>query len=105
MNNLCESLSLDNVEPINVRFESMNKKFNFIVCRAVSALPEFVNLVKKNLLSIDNHNEVKNGIIYLKGGDLTQELDNMKNNAIIYPINSFFKEPFFQTKKIIYLSF
>lgn len=77
-------------------------KFDFVVSRAVMPLPDMVKLVRR-FISKDCNNAVPNGLLCLKGGDLSQELSRYKNEALVDEISSYFKEEFFNTKKIVYL--
>jgi 16S rRNA (guanine527-N7)-methyltransferase len=95
-------LNLNNVITIRKRIEEEKNRFDFIVSRAVTSFPEFVKLTLKNIDSV-NKNQIRNGIIYLKGGDLTSELGPYLRTAIIKNIPDFFTEPYFETKKILYL--
>ena len=94
-------LQLQNVTPINCRVEDLNKKFDFIVSRAVAAMPTFVHWVKGSIKKESLHQR-RNGILYLKGGDLTEELKNYKN-AQTFELSDYFSEDFFDTKKVVYL--
>lgn len=96
-----EGLQLKNVQTTNSRVEEIKGNYDFIVSRAVAAMPTFVHWVKGKIAKKSNH-ELKNGILYLKGGDLTEELENYKT-AEIYPLNNYFKEEFYETKKVVYL--
>jgi 16S rRNA (guanine527-N7)-methyltransferase len=95
-------LGLENVKTTVKRAEDEKDKYDFIVSRAVTAFPEFVRLISKNI-SKDGKNNFRNGIIYLKGGDLEDELKPFKNKVQIWDIKEFFDEPFFETKRIVYL--
>ncbi|MDP4188526.1 MAG: class I SAM-dependent methyltransferase, partial [Bacteroidota bacterium] len=86
------------------RAESLNEKFDFVVSRAVSTLPEFVKLVN-NKINRGGKHLLPNGILYLKGGDVADEVKPYKNKVKIFDISNFFTEPFFETKKVIYLPF
>ncbi len=77
-----------------------HEKFDFVVSRAVVPQPELVKLSRKNISSLQ-HNALPNGIIALKGGDLTAELKGMKSSEVV-PLSNYFTEPFFETKKIVY---
>lgn len=77
-------------------------KFDFVVSRAVMPLPDMVKLVRR-FISKDCNNAVPNGLLCLKGGDLSQELSRYKNEALVDEISSYFKEEYFNTKKIVYL--
>jgi 16S rRNA (guanine527-N7)-methyltransferase len=97
-----EELNLKNVIPVRKRIEEEKSKFHFIVSRAVTRFPEFVMLTSKNILR-DGKNSPGNGILYLKGGDLTDELLQFKNRITVWQIKDFFSESFFETKVIVYL--
>ncbi|MCL4120320.1 UNVERIFIED_CONTAM: hypothetical protein GTU68_055096 [Idotea baltica] len=94
-------LDLKNVKTTHSRVENINDTYDFIVSRAVAAMPTFVHWVKGKIAKKQNH-ELKNGIIYLKGGDLTEELENYPKTTI-YNITDFFSEEFFDTKKVVHL--
>ncbi|ATA88745.1 16S rRNA (guanine(527)-N(7))-methyltransferase RsmG [Capnocytophaga stomatis] len=98
---VCKELDIDNVTSINSRVEQIDKKFDFVVSRAVTQMPEFVKWVKGKIKKSSKHS-LDNGILYLKGGDLTEELASFKN-VHLYEISDFFSEEFFQTKKVVYL--
>ena len=95
-------LKLSNVKPVRSRFEDHKEKYDFVVSRAVTSFPDFVRLTSKNIMP-DEKNLISNGIIYLKGGDLTIELRGFEKAVKIFDIKEFFKESFFETKKIVYL--
>ena len=97
-----EELGLENVITIRKRVEDEKRKYQFIVSRAVTDFPGFVKITSKNL-HIHGNNKLKNGILYLKGGDLTEELALFKNSIKVWEIKNYFEEPFFETKKIVYL--
>lgn len=94
-------LQLSNVKTTNSRVEEIPGTYDFIVSRAVAAMPTFVHWVKGKIAKSSRH-ELKNGILYLKGGDLTEELENYKTARII-PLSNFFEEDFFDTKSVVYL--
>ena len=94
-------LGLENVVTINDRVEAVSGKFDFIVSRAVAAMPTFVHWVKGKISKDSKHN-MKNGILYLKGGDLEEELNGYKT-AEIFNLTDVFEEDFFMTKKVVYL--
>jgi 16S rRNA (guanine527-N7)-methyltransferase len=85
-----------------MRVEDHKEKYDFIVSRAVTAFPDFVKLISKNIQT-EGKNRIKNGILYLKGGDLSGELMTFLNRAVIYDIKDFFSESFFETKRIVYM--
>jgi len=97
-----EELGLKNVTPIKTRVEDMKEEFDFVVSRAVTAFPAFVGFVKKNISRLPK-NALPNGIIYLKGGDFQEEMKSFKSRTEITEISHFFSEPYFETKKVIYL--
>jgi 16S rRNA (guanine527-N7)-methyltransferase len=104
VNAVKEELKLENVVPSRKRVEDEKGRFDFVISRAVTAFPEFVNLTTKNI-NIGGKNSLRNGIIYLKGGDFEEELAPYKKRVNVWDIKDFYSEPFFETKKIIYLSF
>ncbi|HNW90836.1 MAG TPA: 16S rRNA (guanine(527)-N(7))-methyltransferase RsmG, partial [Bacteroidales bacterium] len=75
---------------------------DFIVSRAVTSLPDFIKLVKKNI-SEESSNSLTNGILYLKGDDAAKEIKNLKAGKFIFDIYQYFPEEYFETKKIVYL--
>jgi len=95
-------LDLKNVETFNGRAEEVNGQFDFIVSRAVTALPKFVGWVEGKI-SNQHKNSIPNGILYLKGGEITEELAKIKMQNRVYELSNFFEEPFFQTKKLVHL--
>lgn len=97
-----EKLDLKNCRAEQIRAEQVEGDFDFIVSRAVTALPEFVGWVRGKV-SKTNYHKLRNGILYLKGGDLEEELRPLKRRPRIYEISDFFEEEFFETKKVIYL--
>ena len=96
-----ESLGLKNVQASQRRAEDFKEKVDFVVSRAVAKMDSFVPWIQKNIRSTHKHN-LKNGILYLKGGDLTEELASFPK-AQEYDLNPFFSTPFFETKKVVYL--
>jgi 16S rRNA (guanine527-N7)-methyltransferase len=97
-----DELELKNVVTIRKRIEEVNSKFQFVVSRAVTGFPEFVNLTSKNI-GCNSINSLGNGILYLKGGDLKSELSQFKSRTTLWFIRNFFDESFFETKVIVYL--
>jgi 16S rRNA (guanine527-N7)-methyltransferase len=91
-----------NVRPLWGRVEEMNEKFDFVVSRAVTSLPEFSGWVRK-LIRPGGFNDIPNGIIYLKGGNLDEELRPFAGIAQVKEISEFFEEEYFVSKKIIFL--
>jgi len=99
-----DELGLKNVFPVRKRVEEEKNRYQFIISRAVTEFSTFVKLTEKNL-ERSGKNSLKNGIIYLKGGDLDEELKPFKNRVTVWNISDLFDEPFFETKKIVYLPF
>lgn len=96
-------LELKNINAQQMRAEQYSKKVDFVVSRAVAQMESFVPWVKSNISPKSNH-KLKNGILYLKGGDLTKELKRFPK-ASQYSLYNYFDRPFFVTKKIVHLSF
>lgn len=95
-------LELKNVTAIQERAEKINGKFDFIVSRAVTALPLFMEWIGTKI-SNDNKNNLKDGVLYLKGGDFQEELKEISFNHKIFEISDFFEEEYFNTKKIVHI--
>ena len=96
-----ESLGLENVHTTHARAETIQGHYDFIVSRAVTNMPDFVGWIKNRVAKKSVH-PLKNGILYLKGGDLTKELKNY-TKATLYNLSDYFEEDFFETKKIVHL--
>jgi 16S rRNA (guanine527-N7)-methyltransferase len=101
VNEVVDGLGLTNVNTTHDRVENINDNYDFIVSRAVAAMPTFVHWTKGKILKKNNH-LLKNGIIYLKGGDLNEELKDYKT-ATVYNLADYFNEDFFETKKAVHL--
>lgn len=98
---VADALALENVLAFHQRAESINDTFDFVVSRAVTQMDRFVPWVKNKISSIQRHS-LKNGILYLKGGDLSAELSPFPQ-AQQYELSAFFSEDFFLTKKVVHL--
>ena len=98
---ISQHLSLTNVRTVNERAENNNLKYDFVISRAVSKMDGFYSMVNKNI-KLKSKNNIPNGIISLKGGDLEDELKNF-NNYKIFEISDFFSNDFFKTKKIVFI--
>ena len=94
-------LGLKNVKITNARVETVADTYDFIVSRAVAQMETFTHWVKGRISKESKH-DLKNGILYLKGGDLTEELSIYKT-AKIYPLNTYFEEDFYETKSVVHL--
>lgn len=101
VNEVVEGLGLKNVHTTNARVEEVSGHYDFIVSRAVAVMPTFVHWIKGKIAKESRH-DLRNGILYLKGGDLSEELAEYRN-AVIYDLPDFFEEDFFETKKVVYL--
>lgn len=99
---VAKSLGLKNVTAIHERAENIDQKFDFIVSRAVTAMPDFVRWTK-NKFKTKSINPLPNGILYLKGGDLKEEMSTVKKFYRFHDIPTFFTEEFFETKKVVYV--
>ncbi|WP_298536075.1 16S rRNA (guanine(527)-N(7))-methyltransferase RsmG [uncultured Algibacter sp.] len=94
-------LGLTNVKTTHSRVEAIDDTYDFIVSRAVAAMPTFVHWVKGKIAKKQNH-DLKNGILYLKGGDLSEELKDYRTTTI-YNLSDYFSEDFYETKKVVHL--
>ena len=101
VNEVATSLGLKNVKAEQKRAELVKQEFDFIISRAVTNMPDFVSWVENKVSKKQNH-ELANGILYLKGGDLTDELKAF-SKATEYNLSDFFKDEFFETKKVVHL--
>jgi 16S rRNA (guanine527-N7)-methyltransferase len=98
---VADALGLKNVKAEQIRAENVKGDFDFIVSRAVTNMPDFVSWVKTKIKKQHKH-ELKNGILYLKGGDLTEELAAFPK-ASLYDLADIFEDEFFETKKVVHL--
>jgi 16S rRNA (guanine527-N7)-methyltransferase len=101
VNGVAESLGLENVYTTHARAETIEGQYDFIISRAVTRMPEFVSWIKNKVAKKNTH-AIKNGILYLKGGDLTEELKTY-SKVTLYDLSAFFEDDFFETKKIVHL--
>ena len=95
-------LGLKNVKASHLRAEQVNDKYDFVVSRAVTRLIDFYPWVKDKF-NKDSKNAIANGILYLKGGDLAEEIKETRLKAELYPLSNYFKEEFFDTKYVMYI--
>jgi len=104
VNEVAKALELKNVAGIQERAEKLSPgTFDFVISRAVTAFPQFVAFTRK-LVSPVQKNSMPNGILYLKGGDFGEEVKPFGKRVEIFDIPDFFDDPFFETKKVIFLS-
>jgi 16S rRNA (guanine527-N7)-methyltransferase len=98
---VAEALALKNVKAEQMRAENVKGDYDFIISRAVTNMPDFVSWIKYKIKKQNKH-QLQNGILYLKGGDLTEELKDFPK-ATEYNISEFFKDEFFETKKVVHV--
>ncbi|QSE95928.1 16S rRNA (guanine(527)-N(7))-methyltransferase RsmG [Fulvivirga lutea] len=99
---VADSLGLKNVKATHTRAEQIDDKYDFVVSRAVTRLKPFYQWVKGKF-KLKSVHELPNGILYLKGGDLEEELKESKKKYRLYNLSNYFKEDFFETKKVVYV--
>ncbi|WP_149241960.1 16S rRNA (guanine(527)-N(7))-methyltransferase RsmG [Dyadobacter sp. 32] len=99
---IVKSLELPNVRAEQVRAERLEDQYEFVVSRAVTRITPFVGWVRKNI-SRNSFHPLRNGILYLKGGDLTEELSELNMKTTSYALSDFFEEEFFETKKVVHV--
>ena len=102
VNEVAKALELSNVIGIHARAEEIKTKFDFIVSRAVTAMPSFITWIDKKFKK-ENKNPLPNGVLYLKGGDLMEEMSSIKKHYQFHDLNKIYQEEFFETKKVVYL--
>ncbi|MDX9883577.1 MAG: 16S rRNA (guanine(527)-N(7))-methyltransferase RsmG [Prolixibacteraceae bacterium] len=103
VNEIALALGLKNIKAEQIRAEQVARQFDFVVSRAVTAFPAFVDLVKGKIRT-ENRNPLANGILYLKGGDFDEEIKIFGDKAMVYRLDELFDEEFFETKKLIHLA-
>lgn len=96
------ALGLTNVKASHLRAEQIADKYDFVVSRAVTRLIDFYPWVKGKF-NKDSKNAIANGILYLKGGDLKEEISESRLKAELYPLSAYFEEEFFETKYVVYI--
>ncbi len=99
---VADEIGLENIQTQWCRAEELNQKFDFVVSRAVTEFPLFVSWVSK-LISPSGINDIRNGIIYLKGGDVSNEMLQFEGKIVVQEVSDYFEEEYFLSKKIIYL--
>ena len=101
---VAETLQLQNVTVQHIRAEQLNSRYDFVVSRAVTSLNEFIPWMNGKF-SERNLHDIPNGMFFLKGGDLTEELRLYRNRTTVWSVSDFFTEPFFKGKKVVYIKF
>jgi 16S rRNA (guanine527-N7)-methyltransferase len=101
VNEVSSALKLSNVSARQQRAEEVKEKFHFVVSRAVTEFPVFYNWIKDKFLK-ESFNDLPNGILYLKGGDLREEFGRFYDKSKFYELKDYFTEEFFETKKVVY---
>jgi 16S rRNA (guanine527-N7)-methyltransferase len=101
---IASEAGLENVTVVTARAETLRGKYDFVIGRAVTETEQFVRLTK-HLISPHSFNDRKNGWILLKGGDLENELNPFRGSAEVTAVSNWFDEPWFETKKLVYLPF
>lgn len=103
VNEIANAAEIKNIEAEQIRMEQVDRTFDFIISRAVTALPDFVKWTAYKFHK-KSFNAIPNGILYLKGGDVKEELRQIKNfKKRVYPLYDYFPEPYFETKSLIHL--
>ncbi|HMR57592.1 MAG TPA: 16S rRNA (guanine(527)-N(7))-methyltransferase RsmG [Cyclobacteriaceae bacterium] len=102
VNEVAKALGLKNVKAEQARAEQVKGKYDFIISRAVTRMKEFHGWIYNKAKAQSVHN-LDNGILYLKGGDLDEEMNELKRPYSVYNLSDYFKEEFFETKKVIYV--
>lgn len=99
---VASAIGLENVEAFHIRAEQLDGKYDFVVSRAVTRLAQFHPWIRNKFLKQDK-NALPNGLLYLKGGDLSEEIREAKLKANMHPLSDFFTEDFFDTKYVVYV--
>lgn len=99
---VARALKLSNVEAQQARAETLVRKYDFVISRAVTRMINFYPWVKGKIKKED-FNEFPNGILYLKGGDIDEEMEELNKSYVTYHLSDYFKEEFFETKKVVYM--
>jgi 16S rRNA (guanine527-N7)-methyltransferase len=102
VNEIAQALGLENVKAEQIRAEQVEGEYDFIVSRAVTRLLPFYGWVKGKI-NINNYNKLQNGILYLKGGDLKEELKEFGKKTRVFELSDYFTEEFFETKMVVHV--
>ena len=103
VNEIVQALGLENVKAEQIRVEQVEGEYDFVVSRAVTRLLPFHGWVKGKI-NINNYNKLKNGILYLKGGDLKEELKELGKKSRVFELSDYFTEEFFETKLVVHIA-
>ena len=104
VNEVAAALGLKNVKAEHERAEKIQGTYDFVVSRAVTRMAPFMGWIQ-NKINRNHYNPLDNGVLYLKGGDLEEELSEIKRKYKLYNLPDFFEEEFFDTKKVVYVPF
>jgi 16S rRNA (guanine527-N7)-methyltransferase len=99
---IAEGIGLTNVEADHIRAEQLDYRYDFVVSRAVTRMEDFLPWVR-NKFEKQDKNGIPNGILYLKGGDLKEELRAARVKAELHPLSAYFDDEFFDTKYVVYI--
>jgi len=102
VNEVAAAIGLNNVRGEHMRAEDVKDKFEFVISRAVTEFSSFYRWMQ-NKFTKNQFNALPNGILYLKGGDLSEEFKNFQKRVVFYDLKDYFQEEFFETKKVVYL--
>lgn len=103
VNEVAKALELKNVKAEQIRAEQVKGKYDFVISRAVTRMKEFYGWVHTKIKDQETTHALDNGILYLKGGDLDEEMNELKCPYSIYNLSDYFKEEFFETKRVVYV--
>jgi 16S rRNA (guanine527-N7)-methyltransferase len=99
---IAKAIGLTNINALHLRAEASPGKYDFIVSRAVTRMKEFHNWIHRKVKTQSRH-KLENGILYLKGGELDEEMEELRKPYSVYKLQTWFTEPFFETKKVVYV--
>lgn len=102
VNEVADALNLKNVTATQTRAEKVNDDFDFVVSRAVTRMQPFWNWIRSKF-NVKQFNDLPNGVLYLKGGDLTEELSEFNQTYTLFDLSDYFSESFFETKKVVHV--
>ncbi|MFM7431151.1 MAG: 16S rRNA (guanine(527)-N(7))-methyltransferase RsmG [Flammeovirgaceae bacterium] len=102
VNEVAQAIGLENVNADQIRAEQLKHKYDFVVSRAVTRMKEFYGWIHQKIKA-DSFHTLDNGILYLKGGELDEEMNELKRRYSLYDLTDYFNEEFFQTKKVVYM--